>query len=737
MSLSFEGRVVLVTGAGGGLGREYALAFAERGASVVVNDLGADTKGGGKSSAAADKVVEEIRAKGGKAVANYDSVEDGEKLIQTALDAFGRIDVVVNNAGILRDRSFARTSDLDWDLIQRVHLRGSFLVTRAAWNHMKNQKFGRIIMTASAAGIYGNFGQANYSAAKLGMLGLSNTLAIEGRKYNIHCNTIAPVAGSRLTETVMPPDLVASLKPEYVAPLVLWLCHDQCQENGGLFEVGAGWIGKLRWERSQGDIVRQKNQPMNPEAVRDQWEKICDFTDATKPTNVQESLQSIVSVLSRVESEGEVGANPTAAAASATSTSGINPAEAVGQKLPSSTFSFNHTQCILYALGVGMSTKDPDHLRFLYEGHPDFSCLPTFGVIPSQAAMMDGGLSSVPGLNIDFTQVLHGEQYLELYKPLPTSGQLTSEATIADVLDKGSGAVILLDVNTYSGNELVCYNQFSVFVVGAGGFGGKRTSEKAKAPLPPPQRAPDAVVIDSTTRDQAALYRLSGDWNPLHIDPSFAAMGGFKAPILHGLCSFGFSARHVLKQFADNDPSRFKAIKVRFVKPVMPGQSLQTEMWKEGNRIHIQCKVKETDAVVLSGAYVDLHAASGASPENLPQGGGLQSELVFAEIGRRIKDLGSELVKKVNAVFSWEITKDGKNSAQWTIDLKNGSGSLHKGPYNGKADVTFAVSDEDFMEVVQGKLNPQKAFFSGKLKVRGNIMLSQKLEVILKDYAKL
>ncbi|XP_053330090.1 peroxisomal multifunctional enzyme type 2 [Spea bombifrons] len=731
--LRFDGRVVLVTGAGGGLGKAYALAFAERGASVVVNDLGGDFKGEGKSSSAADQVVEEIRAKGGKAVANYDSVEDGEKLVQTALDAFGRIDIVINNAGILRDRSFARISDADWDIIHKVHLKGSFMVTRAAWNHMKNQKFGRIIMTSSAAGIYGNFGQANYSAAKLGLVGLSNTLALEGVKYNVHCNSIAPTAGSRLTQTVMPQDLVDALKPEYVAPLVLWLCHESCQENGSLFEVGAGWIGKMRWERSLGAIIRQKNRPMTPEAVRDEWNKICDFDNATKPRTIQESTGLLYEVLSTIDSGKGISMNPTSQ-----TTSSFDPSQAVGKKLPGSQYSYNHMQPILYALGVGMSTKEPDHLKFLYEGSEDFSCLPTFGVILSQASFMAGGLSSLPGLNIDFTRLLHGEQYLEVYKPIPTSGELTSETTVADILDKGSGAVILLDVHTYCGKDLICYNQFSLFIVGAGGFGGKRSSPKAKETANPPNRPPDVVVNDATTADQAALYRLSGDWNPLHIDPSFAAVGGFQRPILHGLCTFGFSARHALKHFANNDVTKFKAMKVRFAKPVLPGQTLQTEMWKEGNRIYLQTKVKETGAIAITGAYVDLTSTvSTLESKEIVQAGGLQSDLVFDEISRRIKDAGDQLVKKVNAIFQWDITKDGKTVAEWTIDLKNGSGEVYRGKVRGRADTTFTLSDQDFMELVLGKLNPQKAFFAGKLKVKGNIMLSQKLETILKDYAKL
>lgn len=734
LPLRFDGRVVLVTGAGGGLGQAYALAFAKRGASVVVNDLGGDHRGIGKGSSAADKVVAEIRRKGGKAVANYDSVEAGEKIVKTALDAFGRIDIVVNNAGILRDRTFGRISDEDWDIIHRVHLWGSFQVTRAAWDHMKKQNFGRIIMTSSASGIYGNFGQANYSAAKLGLLGLANTLAIEGKKSNIHCNTVAPTAGSRLTQNILPVDFLETLKPDYVAPLILWLCHESCEENGGLFEVGGGWIGKLRWERTLGACVRQKNQPMTPEAVKANWQKICDFDNASKPQRIQESVGNIIGALSQIESDGGISTNDTSHAAS-TATSGF--ARAIGYKLPPFSSTYTELEAIMYALGVGASPKDPEDLKFIYEGSSDFSCLPTFGVIIAQKSIMGGGLAELPGLSINFAKVLHGEQYLELYKPLPRAGKLRCEAVVADILDKGSGLVILVDVYSYSESELMCYNQFSVFLVGSGGTGGKRTSDKVKAAVAIPNRPPDAVLTDTTSLNQAALYRLSGDWNPLHVDPDFASLAGFDKPILHGLCTFGFSARHILRQFADTDVSRFKAIKVRFAKPVYPGQTLQTEMWKEGNRIHFQTKIQETGDIVISNAYVDLVPTSGVLAKTPSEGGELQSTLIFEEIGRRLKTVGHEMVKKVSGVFEWHITKGGNIGAKWTIDLKNDSGKVYQGPAKGSADTTFILSDEDFMEVVLGKLDPQKAFFSGRLKARGNIMLSQKLQMILKEHAKL
>lgn len=364
--IRFDGRVVLVTGAGGGLGKEYALAFAERGASVVVNDLGGDPKGEGKSANYADLVVDEIRSKGGKAVADYNSVENGDKVVQTALNAFGRIDIIVNNAGILRDKSFARVSDLDWDLVHRVHLRGSFLVTRAAWPHMKKQKYGRIIMTSSTSGIFGNFGQANYSAAKMGLFGLSNTLAIEGAKYDIKCNSIAPVAASRLTQGLMPPDIMEELHPRHVVPMVLYLCSDACDETGGLFQSLAGWHSQLRWQRTKGAILHRPGMEVTPEMVRDRWDEITDWTNAENPSKEEGLKTAQVIELKKSMSDDEKG-----------------------QKGKSSSFTFTERDVMLYALGVGVTFQhDYSHLKFVFEGHEDFSVLPTYGVICGMVSFM-------------------------------------------------------------------------------------------------------------------------------------------------------------------------------------------------------------------------------------------------------------------------------------------------------------------------------------------------------------
>ncbi|MFP4634951.1 MAG: SDR family oxidoreductase [Nitriliruptoraceae bacterium] len=246
--IDFEGRVAVITGAGGGLGRQHALLLAERGAKVVVNDLGSSRDGSGGGSEMADEVVAEITEAGGEAVANYDGVhtwEGGERIVQTAIDAFGRVDIVVNNAGILRDVSFAKLEEQQLDLVLKVHLYGAFHVTRAAWPHLREQSYGRVINTTSGSGLYGNFGQSNYSAAKLGQVGLTRTLAHEGAKYGITANAIAPVAKSRMTEDVMPPQLLERLEPEYVSPLVAYLASEACTETGRIYSVGGGYMARV------------------------------------------------------------------------------------------------------------------------------------------------------------------------------------------------------------------------------------------------------------------------------------------------------------------------------------------------------------------------------------------------------------------------------------------------------------------------------------------------------------
>jgi NAD(P)-dependent dehydrogenase (short-subunit alcohol dehydrogenase family) len=280
-----QDRVVIVTGAGGGLGREYALLLAAAGAKVVVNDLGGARDGSGSGQSMADGVVAEIRDAGGQAVANYDSVatEDGAaRIVQSALDAFGAVHGVVNNAGILRDRAFHKMTSDDWESVLRVHLFGGYHVTKAAWPHFREQGYGRIVVAASTTGLYGNFGQANYGAAKNGLVGLINTLAIEGRKHNISANAVAPMAATRMTEDVAPAELLAKLAPAHVAPVIGHLLSDECADSGSVFVVGGGQVQRVQLFQSKG--VTFGEVPTIAQ-VAERWSEITDMTGSVPGTN--------------------------------------------------------------------------------------------------------------------------------------------------------------------------------------------------------------------------------------------------------------------------------------------------------------------------------------------------------------------------------------------------------------------------------------------------------------------
>ncbi|XP_047737997.1 peroxisomal multifunctional enzyme type 2 [Hyalella azteca] len=781
MSLLFNGRVAIVTGAGNGLGKAYALLFGSRGAKVVVNDLGVARDGHGASSRPADDVVNEIRSKGGSAVADYHSVEDGAAIVATAISNFGRVDIVVNNAGILRDKSFARMSDADWDLVHAVHLRGAFQVTRAAFPHLKQQKYGRIIMTSSVAGIYGNFGQANYRcvAGIYGNFGQANYRCVAGIYGNfgqanyrcvagIYCNfgqanyrCVAGIygnfgqanyryvagiygnyrraarmygpggsIGTRLTQDILPPDLYEGLKPELIAPLVGWLCHEDCAENGGLFEAAGGWFGKYRFERSQGQVLRgDLLQVVSPEQVRDAWPAITSFIGALHPTSNEEAVGLLAKELQDLQEKTEGGAG---------GKDGITgPLSAVGLVETAPAFTYTARDVVLYALGVGASTRDADFLRYLYEGSEDFTALPTFALIAAQqgvfsSAFITGGL---PSWQPDLTRLLHGEQFLELHKPLAATGAtLRSTLEVVDVLDKRNGALIVAKVTTKDDvGELVATSQFLLYVAGAGKFGGRRSNAAVVPLVDAPDAAPDATVDYTTSVDQAALYRLSGDLNPLHIDPSFAAMGGFKTPILHGLCSLGIACRAVLATYCPHDPGAFRAIKVRD----LPGHLLPPRP---------RCDV------CLSGGYVDLapSKSSSGAPTATPAttttataaapaaSGAPKADAFFAALGARVAAQGEKLVHKVSGVFLWNIKANDQVVSQWTVDLKTSPGSVYQGSPSGvRPDVTLTLEEQPLLELVSGKLNPQKAFMSGALKVSGNIMMSQKLKELFDEKSKL
>ena len=284
--IDFAGRIVLVTGGGAGLGRSYCLQFAKYGATVVVNDL-----------ADPEPVVQEIQKLSGEAFGVKASAEDGDAVIKAIIDKYGRIDVIVNNAGILRDKSFANMDDNLFNTVLNVHLRGTYKISKAAWPYMLKQKYGRIINTTSTSGIYGNFGQANYAAAKCGILGFSRALAREGEKYNIYVNTIAPNAGTNMTRSILPEEMVQAFKPDYVVPIVLLLCSDKVPKpsTGRLFESGSGWAAETRWQRT-GGVGFPVDVELTPEMVKEKWNTLLDFDDgrADHPSTAQEAIEKVM-----------------------------------------------------------------------------------------------------------------------------------------------------------------------------------------------------------------------------------------------------------------------------------------------------------------------------------------------------------------------------------------------------------------------------------------------------------
>ena len=289
--IDFTGRVAIITGAGGGLGRHHAIELAKRGAKVVINDLGGSKDGVGSSTSAADRVVEEIRALAGEAVPNYDNVaipEGGEHIVQTAIEAFGKIDILINNAGILLDSTFVKMDEKKWDVVVDVHLKGTFCVTKPAFLHMVKQSYGRIIMTTSGSGLFGNFGQTNYSSAKMGVVGLANVLKLEGAKYNIKTNVIAPIAGTRLTEDVVPPETFSRMKVDFVTPAVLYMCSEQCQDSGVIINAGLGYFSRSAIMTGEGVILSVGNKIPTPEEVMKNWSRITSLENARFFSNLGE-----------------------------------------------------------------------------------------------------------------------------------------------------------------------------------------------------------------------------------------------------------------------------------------------------------------------------------------------------------------------------------------------------------------------------------------------------------------
>ena len=670
-TIDLKDKVVVITGAGNGLGRQYALLFAKYKSKLVINDLGSSTHGDGKSSSAADAVVAECTALGAQAIPNYNNVIDGHLIIKSAIDHFGKIDILINNAGILRDASLSKMTHEDWSLIDKVHLYGTFATCHAAWPYFQSQKYGRIINTSSAIALYGNYGSSNYGAMKSAIIGLSNTLAIEGKSKNITVNCVVPTAGTRITGTILPQDIIDAMKPDYVAPFVIALTTTK--ESGKVYEVGCGYIGNVKWQRTKGYGFHT----ITPDAIASKWPVICDFTHFTNPQSVQDSYGEIFDNFK----------NLTTPSASS---------------YPTINYEWEYTtkDAINYNLAVGAT-----QLSLVYENHSDFTIIPTLMNSPIVIAC---GLYPIDKLvdNYSLMNLVHGEQVLKLKQPLLVDGEaLALVGTTTGIEQKGKHVVMQLHVVGSSKRGVVIEGDIVVFIRHCTVKSGMTQMAIKSDKYEEPSGSPDTTVAYKTSLQAALLFRqASGDMNPLHVDVDFAGMGGFKQPILHGMCSMGVSGRLVQAQFG-----KFDFISGRLVREVYPGETLEVDMWRNGDKVKYRTRVG--DRVVIGKGLVHLV-------------GQIKKESASGQVLHKLGVYLSTLKKPLKGVVALELG----NGEKWIVDLndkivKEGS---------GKSDVVVKMTETDFIKLAAGELDGQKAFMEGKLKASGNIMMTMTLGDLLK-----
>lgn len=578
--ISLKGKVVLITGAGAGLGRDYALFFAKYGAKVVVNDF--------KDPSA---VVNEIIAAGGEAHGDkHDVANESQAIIDNVLGKYGKLDVLINNAGILRDKSFAKMTDAEWYAVQKVHFNATFNLCKLAWPVFLEQKYGRIVNISSTSGIYGSFGQANYATAKCAVLGFSKTLAIEGAKNNIKVNVVAPHAETAMTLTIFKEQDKNLFHPDQVAPLLVFLSSEEVPVTGETFEAGGGWIGNTRWQRANGTVSHDEH--ITPEFIRDHVAEITDFSKSVNPKNTTESSMYILSAVDPDDDDDDDDEEDEDDDDEDDEDDEADPVYHYGDK-----------EVILYNIAVGATSKE---LRYVYENDSDFQVVPTFGHLCTFNSGRKQYLFSTLLKDFNPMFLLHGEHYLKVEKyPIPTEADVTSTFQPLQVAQKGSSTVVVQgskSVDSKTG-ELLFSNEATFFIRNCSGetkkYGERKTF--ATQPFNAPKTSPDFTQEIKISEDQAALYRLTGDRNPLHLDPEFAKGAKFPKPILHGMCTYGLATKVLLDKYGP-----IVEMKARFTGIVFPGETLKVVAWKDGDVVTFQVHVIERGTIAVNNAAVKL-----------------------------------------------------------------------------------------------------------------------------------